>query len=63
MEPALSFLPERAGTLPMTPDHRTAFYAKPVRLCSSSIEVQAPQASLRLQSTGSLPGSYEVTHV
>jgi hypothetical protein len=39
----------------MTPDHRTAFYAKPVRLCSSSIEVQAPLASLMLQSTGSLP--------
>jgi hypothetical protein len=35
----------KSGTLPMTPDHRTAFYANPVRLSSSSIEVQAPQAS------------------
>jgi hypothetical protein len=57
MKSALSFLSERADTLLMTPHHRTAFYVKPARLFSSSIEPQAPQASLMLQSTGLLPPS------
>src|SRR5215472_16702861 len=43
------------GAIKATPDHCTAFYAKPARLSSSSIEPQAPQASLMLQSTGLVP--------
>jgi len=43
------------GAIKATSDHRTAFYAKPARLSSSSIDPQAPQVSLMLQSTGLLP--------
>ena len=42
------------GVIKATSDHCTAFYAKPARR-SSSIEPQAPQVSLMLQSTGLLP--------
>jgi len=38
------------GAIKATSDHRTAFYAKPARLASSSIEPQGPQVSLMLQS-------------